>query len=77
MRVSLRAVAPDLEMASSAVYRYAESRDALLTALIVEACDELGAAVERADAAHDPGDLRGRWRTPCATGPWHTPTARR
>src|SRR6476620_9457729 len=44
--LSLRAVARDVGMASSAVYRYFPSRDELLTALIVEAYDELGDAVE-------------------------------
>ncbi len=35
--LSLRAVARDLGMASSAVYRYFASRDELLTALIIDA----------------------------------------
>jgi len=47
-------------MASSAVYRYFPSRDDLLTALIVEAYDALGAAVEEAEAARPRADLRGR-----------------
>jgi AcrR family transcriptional regulator len=46
--LSLRAVARDLGMVSSAVYRYVASRDELLTALIVEAYDSLG---EQAEAA--------------------------
>ncbi len=49
--LSLRAVARDLGMSSSAVYRYFPSRDALLTALIIEAYDSLGEVVERGDAA--------------------------
>lgn len=60
--LSLRAVARDLGMASSAVYRYFPSRDALLTALIIEAYDALGAAAERADAAVDRENHLGRWR---------------
>jgi AcrR family transcriptional regulator len=48
--LSLRAIARDVGMVSSAVYRYFPSRDELLTALIVEAYDELGDAVEQADA---------------------------
>lgn len=61
--LSLRAVARDLGMASSAVYRYFPSRDALLTALIVEAYDALGQAAEDADAAiADRSDHLGRWR---------------
>ncbi|WP_199424669.1 TetR/AcrR family transcriptional regulator [Actinotalea solisilvae] len=51
-QLSLRAIARELGVASSAVYRYVESRDALLTALIVEAYDAAGEACERAlDAA--------------------------
>jgi AcrR family transcriptional regulator len=46
--LSLRAVARDLGMASSAVYRYFASRDELLTALIIDAYDSLGAAAEQA-----------------------------
>ena len=49
--LSLRAIAREVGMVSSAVYRYFPSRDDLLTALIVEAYDELGDAVEQADAA--------------------------
>ena len=47
----MRQIARDLEMASSAVYRYFPSRDALLTALLIEAFDDLGQAVEDGDAA--------------------------
>jgi len=48
--LSLRAVARELGMASSAVYRYFPSRDDLLTALIVDAYDALGEAAETADS---------------------------
>ncbi|MET0146124.1 MAG: TetR/AcrR family transcriptional regulator [Ilumatobacteraceae bacterium] len=48
--LSLRAVARDVGMVSSAVYRYVASRDELLTRLIIEAYDALGATVERAAA---------------------------
>ncbi|GGK96429.1 TetR family transcriptional regulator [Mangrovihabitans endophyticus] len=57
--LSLRAVARDLGMASSAVYRYFASRDELLTALIIDAYDALGAAAEHA-AEGVRGDL-DRW----------------
>lgn len=50
--LSLRAVARDLGMVSSALYRYFANRDALLTALIVDAYDVLGEAAEQAVAAH-------------------------
>lgn len=57
--LSLRAVARELQMASSAIYRYFSSRDELLTALIIESYNELGAAAERGD---DPGAAPGeRW----------------
>ena len=63
--LSLRAVARELGMASSAVYRYFPSRDDLLTALIVDAYEAVGAAAEQAEAAVDRADLRGRWRAGC------------
>src|SRR3954465_4125271 len=47
--LSLRAVARELGMASSALYRYFPSRDELLTRLIVDGYDDLGAAGEAAD----------------------------
>lgn len=59
--LSLRAVARDVGMVSSAVYRYFASRDELLTALIVEAFDAVGEAAERADATRRRDDLSGRW----------------
>ena len=61
--LSLRAVARELGLVSSALYRYYPSRDALLTALIVEAYDAVGAAAETAD---DPGLPAGhRWLVVC------------
>lgn len=64
--LSLRAVARDLGMVSSALYRYFPSRDALLTALIIDAYDALGAEVEAADASvANRLDLRGRWIASC------------
>lgn len=47
--LSLRAVARELGMASSAVYRYFPSRDDLLTRLIIDGYDDLGEAAEQAD----------------------------
>lgn len=63
--LSLRAVARELGMASSAMYRYFPSRDDLLTALIVEAYDDLGDAVDAALAPIPPGEYERRWLT-CA-----------
>jgi len=62
--LSLRAVARELGMVSSALYRYFPSRDDLLTALIIDAYDALGEAAEAASAP--PADLGGRWRAVCA-----------
>lgn len=63
--LSLRAVARDIGMVSSAVYRYVASRDELLTALIVQCYDELGETVELAEAPCARTDYRGRWRATC------------
>jgi len=60
--LSLRAVTRSLGMASSAIYRYFPSRDDLLTALIVDAYDAVGAAAEEADAGCERADYGGRWR---------------
>lgn len=68
--LSLRAIARDLGVVSSAVYRYVPSRDDLLTALVVEAYTELADAAEEslgepsagrpAEASTDPAArLRG------------------
>ncbi|MDM7891269.1 TetR/AcrR family transcriptional regulator [Curtobacterium caseinilyticum] len=64
-QLSLRAVARDVGMVSSAVYRYFPSRDDLLTALLVLDYDELGAAVETAEAPVDRADHVGRWVAAC------------
>ncbi|MEH0108219.1 TetR/AcrR family transcriptional regulator [Tersicoccus sp. MR15.9] len=47
--LSLRAVARELGMVSSAVYRYFASRDELLTAVLIEVYTELGEALAEAD----------------------------
>jgi AcrR family transcriptional regulator len=46
--LSLRAIARDLGMVSSAVYRYVSSRDELLTLLLVDAYSDLANAVDNA-----------------------------
>lgn len=66
-KLSLRAVARELGMVSSALYRYFPSRDDLLTALIVDAYDAVGAAAETAlAAAPDPQDHPARWVALCS-----------
>ncbi|MDH6219157.1 TetR/AcrR family transcriptional regulator [Streptomyces pseudovenezuelae] len=64
-KLSLRAVARELGMVSSALYRYFPSRDDLLTALIIDAYDSVG---EAAEAARDTADAAGpvqRWIAVC------------
>jgi AcrR family transcriptional regulator len=59
--LSLRAIARELGMVSSALYRYFTSRDDLLTALIIDAYDALGEVAEGSAAAtRDLPPLR-RW----------------
>ncbi|MCB5909456.1 TetR/AcrR family transcriptional regulator [Streptomyces pinistramenti] len=79
-KLSLRAVARELGMASSALYRYFPSRDDLLTALILDAYNAIGEAAEAADptapgrpadaerdtAVDDVDALIGRWTAVCA-----------
>jgi AcrR family transcriptional regulator len=62
--LSLRAVARELGMVSSALYRYYPSRDDLLTALIIDAYNALGEAAERAIAA-TAGTSARRWLAAC------------
>lgn len=61
--LSLRAIARELGMASSAVYRYVASRDELLTLLIVESYDAMADAVEDALRPVDVDDPRAQWFT--------------
>lgn len=49
--LNLRAIARDMGMTPSALYRYFPSRDAILTALVIDAYDDVGEAVEQAVAA--------------------------
>lgn len=58
--LSLRAVARDLDVVPSALYRYFDGRDAILTALIVDAYDALGIAAEDAVAGAGRSPRR-RW----------------
>lgn len=59
--LSLRAVARDVGMVSSAVYRYFASRDELLTALIIRAYDSLGEQVEACIASTVGQPAATRW----------------
>ena len=63
--LSLRAVAREMGMVSSAVYRYFPNKDELLTTLIIDGYNAVGAAVEKAEAACPPQDYAGRWLAAC------------
>jgi AcrR family transcriptional regulator len=60
--LSLRAVARDLGVVSSAIYRYVANRDELLTLLLVDAYNELGDEVDAAVGAEPEQDFAGRFR---------------
>ncbi|KQR06884.1 TetR family transcriptional regulator [Arthrobacter sp. Leaf145] len=60
--VSLRAVARDLGVVSSAVYRYVQNRDELLTLLLIDGYNELGDEVDAAVAAVPDGDFAGQFK---------------
>jgi AcrR family transcriptional regulator len=55
--LSLRAIARELNIVSSAIYRYYASRDELITALIIDAYDDLGLRLEGASTTG-----RAPWR---------------
>lgn len=59
--LSLRAVARELGMVSSAIYRYFPSRDELLTALIIDAYDAVATAAEASEHAVRRSTTLPRW----------------
>ena len=82
--LSLRSVARDLGMAPSALYRYFDGRDALLSALILAAYEALATEAERAaDRGRcTPAQTTGAtpsagWPcpVPSVSGPWSTRTS--
>src|ERR1041384_686078 len=60
--LSLRAIARELGIVSSAMYRYVPSRDELLTMLIEDAYNSVGDAAVAADATCERADQTGRWK---------------
>lgn len=62
--LSLRAIARELNLVSSAIYRYYASRDELITALIIDAYDDLARRLEAAGAEDRRGPRR-RWTDTC------------
>jgi AcrR family transcriptional regulator len=63
--LSLRAVARELGMVSSALYRYFPSKDDLLTALIIDAYDAVGEVAEKAIEAAASQSPRVGWIAAC------------
>jgi AcrR family transcriptional regulator len=61
--LSLRAVARELDMTSSAIYRYIDSREELINSLVAESYEALAEVTERADRvqAGAGADAAARW----------------
>jgi AcrR family transcriptional regulator len=58
--LSLTAIARAMELVPSALYRYYPDRDALITALILDAFEDLAGALHSAERAVPTSDFRGR-----------------
>ena len=63
--LSLRAIARQMGMASSALFRYFGNRDALLTALIIDSYSSLAEAAETAEARVHRRSIEDRWMAIC------------
>jgi AcrR family transcriptional regulator len=63
--VSLRGIAREIGIASSALFRYFPSHNDLITALVVDAYDSLAGAMRAGQDAVDPADHAGRWYAIC------------
>lgn len=63
--LSLRAIAREIGLTAPALYRYYPSRDALVTALIIEAFEMFTHSLETACNALPPTDHLGRYRAVC------------
>jgi AcrR family transcriptional regulator len=59
--ITLRAIGREMGITASALYRYFASREALITALVKDAYDSFGAAVERAIGEVDADDHASQW----------------
>ncbi len=60
--LSLRAIAREMGMSAPALYRYFPNRDALVTALIIDAYNSLADTMFAANQAVDSNDYNGRFR---------------
>jgi len=63
--LSLRGIAREMGMASSALFRYFRNRDALLTALIIDSYCTLAEAAEAAEAGVHDSSVEARWMAIC------------
>jgi AcrR family transcriptional regulator len=63
--LSLRAIARDMRMASSALYRYFASYDELISALVVDSYHGVADALAAARDARPAGDPAGQWWAIC------------
>jgi AcrR family transcriptional regulator len=63
--LSLRAIAREMGMASSALFRYFGNRDALLTALIIDSYSSLAEAAETAEDMVHEESVEDRWMAIC------------
>lgn len=60
--LSLRSIAREMGMSAPALYHYFPNRDALVTALIVDAYNSLAAALRAANEEQESGNYNGRFR---------------
>ncbi len=63
--LSLRAIAREMGMASSGLFRYFRTRDALLTALIIDSYSALAQAAEAAEVMVHEKSVEDRWMAIC------------
>lgn len=63
--LSLRAIAREMGMTAPALYRYYKDRDALVTALLIDAFTAFGDALEAGRDTIPPEDHAGRFRAMC------------
>jgi AcrR family transcriptional regulator len=63
--LSLRGIAREMGMTAPALYRYYKDRDALVTALLIDAFTAFGSALEEARVAFSLDDHAGRFRGIC------------
>jgi AcrR family transcriptional regulator len=63
--LSLRAIAREMGMASSALFRYFRNRDALLTALIIDSYSSLAESAETAETRVHHKTIQDRWMAIC------------